>query len=328
MNLNVNNVETEREKTFQFAEDNNISEEEINNVYNEIYEQLPSDLSENAKELRALRKTRGALRRIANSNVNYIDGFIVMRFKNNDYEANAWQKVHNFIQQHGIDEAKARNMVNDNGDYLHCSLTTQFDNQMGKKIDKSNVRGSAIGLFRNDDSIDMRFLTISKFIVNKTIPICREISVNVKDAQSPGKVFINKSQYYLNNVRYTTMSHYYSSEDFQSYIDMIEDECGDIFISLKSEIDDFAHEKQADRFNFVASLCTVNRIGAPLDNGNVPIELELDDDLITVWTPDYIFKDLTIEEGIVGLAFIHTYIKQDNTVGYDIGGFLPLSEDG
>lgn len=327
MKFDINNAEAERQKTLKFAADNNISDDEINNVYNEIYEQLPDDLSDNAKELRALRKTRGALRKIANSNANFVDGFIVMRFRNSDYNLNAWNKVDKFIANHGLEDAKSKGMVNEEGDYLHTSLTTSFNNQMGKKIDKNDIRGNALGFFKDEDGIDMRFMTIGKFCVNDKMPICREISINVKEAENAGKIFPNKKQLYLNGAKYSTVSHYYSAEDFQSYADMIEEECGDIFFSLKSEIDDYARDNSSDNFNFMAAFCTVNRIGAPLDNGSVPVELELEDELITTWAEKYIFKDLTIEEGIIGLAFINTYVNKENNVGYRICGFLPLADE-
>ena len=67
MKFEINSAEAERQKTLKFAEDNNISDDEVNSVYNEIYSQLSDDLSDSAKDLRALRKTRGALRKIANN---------------------------------------------------------------------------------------------------------------------------------------------------------------------------------------------------------------------------------------------------------------------
>lgn len=327
MKFNINNAEAERQKTLKFAQDNNISDEEVDSLYNEIYNQLPDDLSDNAKELRALRKTRGSLRRIANSSANYVDSFMVARFRNSDYNLNAWNKVDRYVAKHGKEDAKAKGMIDDEGNYLHTSLTTNFSDQMGKKIDKDDVRGNALGLFKGEDGIDMRFLTISKFCVNDKIPICREISMNIKEAQNPGKLFPKKNQYYLNGARYTTISHYYSAEDFQSYAKMIEEECGDIFFSSKDEIDDYANDEQSNAFNLAAAFCTVNRIGTPLDNGSVPIEIELDDEVITTWAEKYIFKDLAIEEGIVGLAFINTYINKEDNVGYRICGFLPLADE-
>lgn len=327
MKFDINNADAERQKTLKFAEDNNIPDDEVNSVYDEIFSQLPDDLSDNAKVLRALRKTRGALRKIANSSANYVEGFMVARFPNSDYNLNAWNKVDNYIKEHGKDDAEAKGMIDDEGNYLHTSLTTNFSDQMGKKIDKNDIRGNALGLFKGEKGIDMRFLTISKFCVNDTIPICREISMNVKEADNAGRVFPKKKQFYLNGARYTTMSHYYSAEDFESYAEMIEKELGDIFFSSKDEIDDYASAEENNRYNLAAAFCTVNRIGTPLDNGSVPVEIELDDELITTWGEKYVFKDLVIEEGIVGLAFINTYINKEGNAGYRICGFLPLSDE-
>lgn len=327
MKFDMNNVEAERQKTLKFAEDNNIDNDEIDAIYDKIYNELPDDLSDKSRELRALRKTRGALRRIANSNANYVDGFVFMRFRDVNYNEYAWKLVDEYVDTHGKEEAMSKGMMNDKGEYLHTSYTTQYSNQFGKVIDKKDARGNAIGIIKGDDGIDVRFMSIGKFNVWDNIPLCREISLNIKEGTSPGKLFEKKNQIFLNGARYTTMSHYYSSEDFQSYADMIEDVCGDIFFSLKSDIDGYAHNNKDNSFNFLAAVCTVNRIGDILDTGMIPIELELEDEVITVWVEQNIFKDLTIEEGIAGLAFLNTFVKQDNTVSYRIGGFLPLADD-
>ena len=63
-----------------------------------------------------------------------------------------------------------------------------------------------------------------------------------------------------------------------------------------------------------------------LDDGTVPVEIELDDEVITTWSSKNIFKDLTIEKGIVGLAFINTSASDDK-VYYRLGGFLPLADE-
>lgn len=326
MDFNINNADAEREKTLKFAKDNGISTDEVEAVYEKILSELPDDLSDKAKELRALRKTRGSLKRIANSSANYIDGFIFMRFRDNDYEAKSWRDVDEFIKDNSLEMAKEQGMVNDDGEYVHTSFTTQFDNQLGKVINKDGAIGSAVGIFQGDNGMEARFITIGKFQVWEPIPLCRELAVNVKEANTAGKLFTDKKQLYLNGVRATTASHYYTAEDFQGYADMIEEACGDIFFDMKSDIDDYA-QSHTDRFNFVAAFGVVNRIGEPLDTGTIPVEIELDDEVITTWASKNIFKDLTIEEGIVGLSFINTYVNGEGAVSYTLGGFLPLADD-
>lgn len=327
MNFDMNNVDVERQKTLKFAEDNNISTDEVDTIFDKIYNELPDELSDKAKELRALRKTRGSLRRIANSNANYVDGFVFMRFRDVNYNEYAWKLVDEYVDTHGEQEAMSKGMINEKGEYLHTSYTTQFSNQFGKVIDKKDARGNAIGIIKDDNGIDARFLSIGKFNVWDNMPLCREISLNIKEGTSPGKLFTDKNQVFVNGVRYSNISYYYSNEDFQSYADMIEEVCGDIFFSLKSDIDDYAHANSNNSFNFLAAICSVNRIGDMLDTGMVPIELELEDELITAWVEKNIFKDLTIEEGIAGFAFLNTFVKQDDTVAYRIGGFLPLADE-
>ena len=328
MNFNFNDVDAEKQKTLKFAEDNNISDNELNTVYDKIYNELPDNLSDKAKELRALRKTRGALRKVANSNANFVDAFIFMRFRDNDFNINAWNKVNKYIEDNGIDAAKEQGMVNEEGDYIFTSFTTSFSNQMGKVIDKKNARGTAIGFVdvNGDGKAEARYLSIGKFNVWDNIPICREISVNIKESDNAGKMFTDKKQLFLNGAKFDNQSYYYTDEVFQQYINMIEENCGDVFFSLKSDIDDYARAN-SNKTHFVAAYSIVNRIGNVLDDGAVPIELELDDELITVWATKNIFKDLTIEEGIAGVAFIETYVNKEGNVGYRIGGFLPLSED-
>ena len=113
--------------------------------------------------------------------------------------------------------------------------------------------------------MERRFISIGKFQVWEPIPLCREVVVNVKEADKAGKLFTDRKQYFLNGFRATSTSHYYTAEDFQAYTDIIEDACGDIFFSLKSDIDDYAFSR-TDRFNFIAAYSVVNRIKAPLDD--------------------------------------------------------------
>lgn len=328
MKFNFNDVEAEKQKTLKFAEDNKISENELNRVYDKIFNELPDNLSDKAKELRALRKTRGALRKVANSNANYVDGFIFMRFRDSDFNLNAWKKVDAYVKKNGIDAAIQQQMVNADGDYVFSSYTSNIPDQAGKKIDKDNITGTALGLFKTgeDNAIEVRFLKIGKFNVKDDIPICREISVNIKDAGTVGKMFTNKNQLYVNGVKFENQSYYYTEETFQTYIDIIEKQCGDVFFSSKADIDEHATSK-GNVANFIAVYSVVNRIGNIQDDGDVPIELEIDDGLITAWAPKNVFKDLTIEEGIAGVSFIETYVKKDGQVRYRFGGFLPLSED-
>lgn len=327
MKFNFNDVESEKVKNQKFAEDNGISLEEMEEVYQKIYEELPESLTGDKRELRALRKTRGSLRRRANRTGTELDGFILMRFRDKDFERNAWNKVDKFVQENGIEKAKEQGMVNDDGEYVHSAFSTNFSNQHGRIINKDNVTGQAIGIVVNEnDEQELRFFTIGKFNVFDKIPLCREVALIVKEGNQAGPVFPDRNAYFLNGVKLTGSSTnaYYSDEDFDAYVEIIEDLCGDIFYDTKAEIDQYAQEHMNDRFNFIAvATNSVIRLGMPLDDGTVPIELELDDGSITVWASKNVFKGLTIEEGIAGVALLNTYVNKNNEAGYRIGGFLP-----
>lgn len=335
MRLNINNADSEREKNIKFAEEHGISQEEMDEVYQTILVQLPDDLTGDKREARALRKARNILKKKINVSGKLLDGFFLMRFQNNDFEANAWKKVDKYVNEHGIEDATAKGMVNGDGEYLHCSLTTSFSNQHGNVIDKDNVRGSGIAIVVQTDenqnsTQELRWLNIGKFNVNDKIPLCREVKLVVKEGQQAGPLFPDRNAYFLNGVRSVSPNAYYSDEDFQAYANLIEDLCGDIAYYTKEEIDAYATKNSNNRNNFIAvPVESVSRLGNPTDNGSIPIEFELEDDQITAWADEYIFKDLTIEEGIQGILMLNTYLKKDDkgayTIpGYRVGGFIPL----
>ena len=326
MILNISTVESERAKNAKFAEENDISQEEMDEVYQEIFEQLPENLTGDNRVKRALRKTRGTLRKQANTQGKKVDGFIIMRFRDNTFELNAWEKVHKYVEENGIEQATAQGLVNGDGEYLHSSLTTSFSDQHGKVIDKKNVRGSAIAITTNDDGEnELRWLNIGKFNVNDKIPLCREVELTIKEANSPGPLFPNRNAFFLNGTKMAQSNRYYSEEDFVAYQNLIEELCGDIAYSTKSEIDGFAQDHGNERNNYIAvPVSSVLRIGNVLDNGSVPIDFELDDEQITAWADKNIFKGLSIEEDIQGILFLNVYLNREGVPGYRIGGFLPL----
>lgn len=325
MKLNISTVESEQQKNAKFAEENGISQKEMDEVYQEIFENLPEDLTGDNRVKRALRKTRGTLKKKVNVNGTVLDGFIFMRFRDNDFERNAWNKVDKYIKDNSLEEAKAQGMVNEKGEYLHSSFTTSFSDQQGRVIDKDNVRGSAAAIVTNQNGDnELRWLNIGKFNVFDKIPLCREVELIIKEGNQKGPMFDGVA-YFLNGVRITQSNAYYSDEEFIAYGNLIENLCGDITYYTKEEIDAYAQSHKQERNNFIAvPVASVSRLGNQIDNGSVPIDFELDDDQITAWADKNIFKDLTIEEGIQGIAMLNTYVNSEGTPGYRIGGFLPL----
>ena len=325
MDLKINNIESEKARNKKFAEENNISLEEMEEVYNEIYEQLPDSLTGDKRTLRALRKTRGTLRRKANTTGTEIDGFILMRFRDNDFDPNAWEKVDKYISDNSMEDAKKKGMINDKGEYLHTSFTTSFSNQHGKVIDKKNARGTAIAIISTNDGAELRLLSIGKFNVWDKIPLCREVTLIVKEGNQAGAIFSDRNVLFLNGTKLSSENAYYSEDDFQGYADLIEDLCGDIAYYTQDEIDAYAQENASDKWNYIAvPVISVIRIGTPLDDGTVPIDFEVDDGQITAWAGKNVFRGLTIEEGIQGILMLNTYLNKEGQPGYRIGGFIPL----
>ena len=66
MILNISTVESEKAKNDKFASDNGITQEEMDEVYQEIFENLPDNVTGDNRVKRALRKTRGALKKKIN----------------------------------------------------------------------------------------------------------------------------------------------------------------------------------------------------------------------------------------------------------------------
>lgn len=324
MILNISTVESEKEKNAKFAEENGISSEEMEEVYQEILDNLPENITGDNRIKRALRKTRGTLKKKANTSGEVVDGFIIMRFRDNDFDANAWNKVDNYVQNYGIDQARNEGLVNEDGQYIHTAFTTSFSNQHGKIIDKNNVRGTAISIVTNKNNVnELRWLNIGKYSVNDKIPLCREVQLIVKEGNQAGPLFPDRNAYFLNGVKVSQGNAYYSDDDFIAYSNLIEELCGDILYTTKEEIDGFAQTASKNNY-IIVPISSVLRIGNVLDNGSVPIDLELDDEQITVWAEKNIFKGLTIEEGVQGIAMLNVYVNKEGIPGYRIGGFLPL----
>lgn len=336
MKLYMNNAESERKKNIEFAKEHGISEEKIEEVYQTILSELPEDLTGDRREARALRKARNSFKKQINANGKIVDGFILMRFRNNDFEINAWNKIDEYVQEHGIEEATKNKMVDSNGNYLHTPFTTNFSQQHGKKIDKNNIRGSAIAIVVQEDdngnhTQELRWLNIGRYNINDSIPLCREVSLIIKEGQRPGPLYPDRNAYFVNGVKDVSPNAYYSDDDFQAYADLVEKLCGDVAYYSKEEIDKLALEgNNNQKTDFIAvPVMSVSNINPPNDSGFFYVDFELEDDQIHVGVPEYIFKDLTLEEGIQGILFMNTYRRKDKDTGelvpgYMMGGFLPL----
>lgn len=316
----VSSIEKEKLKNQKFAEENNISSDEMETIYNEIFNSLPADMEEDKKTIRALRKTRGSLRRQVQSG-NYVNGFLLMRFRNQDYNLWAWNEVDEFIKKNGLEKAKELKKVDDEGNYLH---TKGFS--AGEKIDKEAIFGSAIGIFEFEkDEPSARWVSIGQFNINDDIPLCQELNINIKVGKKPGPLFKDNLVYY-NGSNKMGVDPMCTQDEMESYTEVITELFGDIIFDDISELKDYMSEHISDKNNFAGIHAICTQITTQKDtSSNIPIDFEFDDDEFTLWVRPEIFKGLAITEGDAGILFVNAY-QGDDDIGFNVGGFLPYDD--
>ena len=323
--MKMSSIEKEKSKTEKFAQANDISQDEIEATYQKIFAELPEDMDEDKRTIRALRKTRGTLNRQVQSG-NYQDGFILFRFRNQDYNLYAWNQVDKFIKDNGIEKARELKKVDGEGNYLH----TQGFN-VGKKIDKEAIFGSAIGVLKDDkENLVPKWISIGQYNIKDTIPLCQEISINIKPGNKPGPLFPTENLVYLNGVRLADNNELYTYDEMETYETIIKDLFGDIIFDDYSELKDYCKDHH-DKNNFacVHAICT--NIGTQNDTSqNIPVTFEIDDDIVTLWVRPEVFEGLFIQETWAGILLVSAYETEDDDgnpdIGFNVGGFIPYDD--
>lgn len=317
-------VEKEKIKNEEFAQANDISSNEMEEIYNKIFEELPDDLDEDKKVIRALRKTRGALRKQIQSGGNWEEGFIFMRFPNQEYNIYAWNQVDEYVKENGLDKAKEVGKVNAEGEYLH---TAGFNK--GEKIDKDAIIGNAIGLFTDDNSnVVAKWLRIGRYNIKDKIPLCQELNINVKEGTKPGPLFSNNKLMYYNGSRKMDSTFEPSSPDvMRHYEGIFKDLFGDIVFSDYADLESYLSDNISDKNNFacIHGICTQISPRSEVTD-NIPVEFEFEDAVLLLWVKPYIFEGLAIEEGVAGILMVNAYQKDDG-IGLNVGGFLQYEEE-
>lgn len=316
-------IEKEKIKNKEFAEANDISNEEMEEIYNEIFAEMPDDMDEDKKIIRALRKTRGTLRKQIQSSGVWKEGFIFMRFPNQEYNLYAWNQVDNYIKENGIDKAKEVGMVNAEGEYLH---TKGFSK--GEKIDKDAIFGSAIGLFEDDENqVRAKWISIGQYNVKDKIPLCQELNMNIKEGDKSGPLFPKEKLVYYNGSRKMDVNPVCTPDEIRNYENVFKNLFGEIIFSDYADLEAYCENNISDRRNFacIHSICT--QITTQKDtNSRIPIEFEFEDSEATLWVDPYIFEGLVIEEGVAGILMVNAYQKDDG-IGFNVCGFLQYEED-
>ncbi len=312
-------LERQKEKTMKLAVEKGISEEQLNRMYQEKIQSFPDTVSETQKALRAFKLVRGEL----NSDRKEYDtlkGMLLCRFRDNTYNKYMYDKVQEYIDKNGLEAAQDAQMVNTNGDYL---FTTGFNK--GEVIDPKNIRGSAVGIFQNEDGEpEARFVKIGKFQIDKKIPLGSEIEMKYTEAKSTAPNFNHKDCFY-NGAIPLVENQLYTVEELESYSKMIEELVyGKVFENYDDMIE-YAENITDDKNNIIGVWCDVLEVGDKT-SGNVSMLLEFEGACVKYWCDKNIYNGLTVPAGGSGIVLLNAYKGKDG-VGFNIIGFLPYDDE-
>lgn len=318
----MNKIELEQEKNTKFAEEHGITQEEMDAIFQEIYEEMPSDMNEGVKTLRSLRKTRGSLKRLVQSGYR-MDGFVLMRFRTNNYNNFAWNEVDKYVKEHGLDAAIKKGMAKGEGKYLH---TKGFNK--GKVIDKDYATANAVGIFQEGDEVVPREIGIGSYAMDKVLPVCKEAKFTLKTGNNASKIIKGTKIQYFNNAVVTDETDAFDDDTVDVYLNYVKEFFGNIIFESSADLLTYLESKNFDKnvFGVIAGECLSIGIKKNL-NSNIPVTFEIGEDDAEVWFTPTELAGLNISEGVYGYLFVSAYKKKDGEINYHIGGFLPVSEE-
>ena len=318
----MNKIELEQEKNTKFAEEHGITQEEMDAIFKEIYEEMPSNMNENTKTLRSLRKTRGSLKRLVQSGYR-MDGFLLMRFRTNSYNNFAWNEVDKYVKENGLDSAIKKGMAKGEGEYLH---TKGFNK--GKVIDKDYATANAVGIFQEGDKVVPREIGIGSYAMKNVVPICKEAKFTLKGGNNASKIIKGTKIQYFNNAIVTDETDAFDEDTIDVYLDYVKQFFGDIIFESSADLLQYLESKNFDKnaFGVIEGECIyIKSNDDPTKNIAVNFEIgEIDAD---VWFTPTELEGLNIYDGAYGYLFVIAYKKKDGEISYHVGGFLPISEE-
>ena len=317
----MNRIESEKQKNIDFANTHGISEVEMENIFQSIYNKMPTDLDEDKKIIRSLRKTRASLKRLVQSG-NRFDGFVFMRLPNQEYNLYAWNKVQKFIDENSLEKAIAQGMAKDENTYLH----TEGYNK-GKPINKKDIYGKAVGIFQVGEKVTPYEISIGSYAMDKVLPICKDTTISLKEGKKDSQISPQTKIQYFNGATETERLQEFKEEKAEEYLDYIKDCFGDIIFESFSDALDYLELKNFDKNAFVGVRAICLETSVPDDpERDIPISFEFlsDDADITIYVHPIEFAGLNIEDGLEGYLFFNAIKRNDNTNKYHCGGFLPI----
>lgn len=373
MKIQTDSLNKQKERCINFSKEYDVplqdiyakAEEEYEKIYPKVYsnilkeknidenQSIPEEISEiidkNAKEeteRRSLIRARSSFKRKAVKNQqikkNGIPAFILMRFRDNDFENNAIRRIDEFIEENGEEEAIRHQYIDNEGNYLHSQFTSSSPNQYGKKIDKGKVKGAAVGFFETekDDGTkeyDARYIR-SDYMHTTEVPICQSCVASVKEGNNASALFSNKNTYWINGA-IADNDNPIVSLDFANYIiglcnkfldsNRFVDTYNDFISICESQID---NREKISYAGVNATCSSINPLDIENPESDVVCEFEIYDDdngeihSIGIYTPFERFRNMALIEGASGILFVSgMYYNKDGEIKYHLGGFLPIS---
>lgn len=322
----MNSIDKEIQQNKEFAEKFGIPEEEMEQVYQKLYNSMDNIEDDNVRTLRALRRTRGALRKEAQGSIR-MDGFLLARLPDNSYNEWAWNHVHEYVEENGLDKAKANGLVDEEGNYLHDRGFNK-----GKPIDKTAVWGNAIGLFENNKGkVVARQLSINNEHLSDLIPICQEATFKVGEAEKNGNIIKDNKLLYFNGVTLSEEPHIFSNEMVAVYKGKIVEVFGDIIFDNKIDAIQYLEKTNHNNTDFAGVVAVCEEINIPdNDNYNIRLHFTTEDDPIdgfSCYITPGMLKGLNLQEGVEGILFITTTKRKDGSLMIHCAGFLPKEEE-
>ena len=358
------NAIQEQKVNEKFAEKNNLSIDEINMKVQEVYNELDANdfATDDARWARAHRRVRGAFRQKAKSMVNAVDGMIVCRMTNKDFDRNQYDFAMRTIDSQGKDVALSKGLINQDGQPLY-----QWGDNRGQPIlgpDDNPGRplcsGRAIGYtFEKDEDgeyidIQPRYIVISKKKNDGTIPVCQigKLSISISDSSQKGFFADNNFAYYndasISGVHQTP----YDFDEIQEILGQWNRAFGENFavISNVEELQKFGkeHAFSKDNKDCEYDFCVVPGIvSAIFNNGdddggyskyyNDTVTLEfidydtLETTVLNCYIPKEMLKGLAMAPDDQGIFVLQSssYVNKDGQTQYrwHLGGFLPVDDN-
>lgn len=371
MKIQTDSLDKQRKRCADFAKEYDIplqdiyakAEEEYEKIYPKVYDnilkkkgiqkgqqisaeenEIISKAAKKETERRSLIRARSVFKRKAFRNKqikkNGIPAFILMRFRDNDFENRAAKKIDEYIAEKGEEEAIKLQYIDNDGNYLHCNITNSSPDQYGQKIDKDKVKGSAIGFFEIEkDGVkqyDARFIRSNR-IDKVEMPICQACTADITEGKYLSTFFEDKNTYWINGAIADSNNPIVSL----SFANNIMSLC-DKFLKSDNFVETYqdfinvcttqieSHNKNI--YAGVNATCSAIIPGQDSD-ANILCEFEIYDDeneeinSIAIYVPPERFVNMALIEGTSGILFVtDMYFNKDGEIGYHLGGFLPIEQ--